>query len=98
MYLFIEFYTAGKDFKAISAELVFTAGQSAGSVLCTNIAFLDDTVVEDTEHFTIQLSPSSNDSGVVIIGTFPSVTSVNITIFEDNNDCRFINYFLIFVS
>ena len=62
---------------------------------CAKVPLLDGTVVEDTEQFTIQMS---SDSGVVIVGAIPSVTSVDLTIYEDPNDCKSVCFLSPFLS
>ena len=81
-------YTDGVDFIGPDPSvLTFTSGQSTGDVQCANVTILDNSFLEGERSFSIELGQFRSETNVEINET---MTSVDIDIDDDHNDCKFI--------
>ena len=77
-------FSGNHDYSSLSTSLTFLPGDTIDSPLhCVEINILDDDIVENEEEFTITVS-----SGSVIQAI--NVTSINVTIYEDTSDGKYI--------
>ena len=73
--------TAGLDYTVSSADLTFSSGNAVGSSMSLIIPIEDDTILEGTESFFVQLSVASSSFNPATAGT-PNLAPVTI----DDND------------
>ena len=73
--------TAPGDYSALNTQLVFTAGQTAGAVVCESLDVIDDNVVEINEE-SLTLTMSGDDPSITTI----TASSTTIVIRENDND------------
>ena len=66
---------------ALNARLVFTVGQSVGSIVCTTLDITDDRVVENNEE-NLSLFLSADEPSVTIV----TAMSATVVITENDND------------
>ena len=71
-------FIAGVDYTTTTAVLTFMSGDLEGATQSVNIAIVDDTLVERTEVFEVQL---------LVPGTTPPAVTGTIAIFD--NDGKF---------
>ena len=65
----------------LNAGLVFTAGQSVGSVVCARLEIIDDSVVENNNE-NLGLFLSADEPSVTIV----TAASATVVITENDND------------
>ena len=75
-------YTAPADYQNVSTQLTFTSGQTNGSMQCTDLLVLDDSILEAAETFSLMLI--ADDASVVEITA--DAQSAVVTIEEDPTD------------
>ena len=83
--MLLSFNTAPGDYLALNARLEFTAGRSAGDVVCTQVDIVDDRVVDMNEEDLI-LSLSPVEPSVTVI----TAASATVTIIENDNDGKLV--------
>ena len=80
--------TEGVDFIGPDPSvLTFTSGQSTGDIQCANVTILDNSILEGERSFSVELGQVRSETNVKINET---MTSVDIDIDDDHNDCKFI--------
>lgn len=55
MFINICIYAAGSDYVALEKILSLPVGSESGDKACVDVLIIDDTAVEETEHFVIHL-------------------------------------------
>ena len=76
--------SAPGDYTPLNAQLQFSFGQMAGTVMCANLAITDDNVVEENEE-SITLTLSADDPPVTTI----TASGATVLIRENDNDGKF---------
>ena len=66
---------------ALNANLVFTEGQSVGSIVCARLDITDDSVVKNNEE-NFSLFLSADEPSVTIV----TAASATVVITENDND------------
>ena len=74
-------FVAPGDYLALNARLVFTVGQSVGSIVCTRLNITDDRVVENNEE-NLSLFLSADEPSVTIV----TAMSSTVVITQNDND------------
>ena len=80
--------TSGSDYTAVTGTMTFNG--SVGDTETITIAILDDTILENSETFSIQMSSSSNPSADIsdtAIGTILDDDSIIMTNGTTSNEC-----------
>ena len=83
----------GDDYTVMSSdvfEATFTSGSMIGDVACDNITIVDDSDLEGTQSFGIQISGSTPSGGQIL--TANTFTSVLIEDNEGKHCMTFVNY------
>ena len=83
MYLFL-LLIAGEDFAAVSRTLVFTPARRGGNLFNVFVGISDDSVLEETESFTIQLSLDERD----IADNGVQLVHPEAAVFIEDDDCE----------
>ena len=80
--------TEGVDFIGPNPSVLrFTSGQSTGDVQCADMTILDNSFLERQRSFSVELRQVHSETNVKVNKT---MTSVDIDIDDDNNDCKFV--------